>query len=79
MLTGDVVLMAPDDVPVKEFVVSGQWAFERYAHASTDTPLGGGAVVTDSGWGLVVYRHDSDGKWRVARDARGSERPVPAR
>jgi benzodiazapine receptor len=61
------------DRPVQEFVVSGDWAFERYSYTSTDTPLQGGAPRVDSGWGLVVYHHDTDGKWRVARDAWGSD------
>jgi ketosteroid isomerase-like protein len=67
------------DKPVQEFVVSGDWAFERYAYKSTDTPVGGGAVVEDTGWGLVVYHHDTDGTWRVARDAWGSDRPLPTK
>ena len=28
-------------------------------------------MVEDTGWGLVIYHHDADGKWRVARDAWG--------
>ena len=39
---------------MQEFVVNGDWAFERYAYKSTDTPVGGGAVVEDTGWGLVI-------------------------
>ena len=67
------------DKPVQEFVVSGDWAFERYSYKSTDTPLAGGPVVEDTGWGLVVYHHDHDGKWRVARDAFGPDHPAAAR
>ena len=66
------------DKPVQEFVVAGDWAFERYAYKSTDTPLAGGAAVTDTGWGFVVYHHDPDGKWRVARDAWGPDHPPQA-
>lgn len=62
-----------------EFVVAGEWAFERYAYKATDTPRGGGAVIQDTGWGLVIYHHDRDGKWRVARDAWGTDRPLPAK
>jgi ketosteroid isomerase-like protein len=64
------------DKPVQEFVVNGEWAFERYSYRSTDTPAGGGAVVEDTGWGLVIYHRDTDGKWRVARDAWGTDHPV---
>ena len=67
------------DKPVQEFVVSGDWAFERYSYKSTDTPLAGGAVVEDTGWGLVIYHHDADGKWRVARDAWGPDHPASAK
>ncbi len=63
------------DKPVQEFVVSGDWAFERYSYKSTDTPLAGGAPVEDTGWGLVIYHRDADGRWRVARDAWGPDHP----
>ena len=67
------------DKPVQEFVVNGEWAFERYSYKSTDTPAGGGAVVEDTGWGLVIYHRDPDGKWRVARDAWGTDHPVQSK
>ena len=63
------------DKPVLEFVVCGEWAFERYSYKSTDTPRAGGAVIEDTGWGLAIYHHDADGKWRVARDAFGPDHP----
>jgi len=59
--------------PVQEFVISGDYAFERYSYTSTDTPVGGGKNVVDTGWGLVVYHRDADGTWRVARDAFGPD------
>jgi ketosteroid isomerase-like protein len=64
------------DKPVKEFIVNGAWAFERYSYTSTDTPIAGGDAVTDTGWGLVIYHRDADGKWRVARDAWGPDHPA---
>ncbi len=66
------------DKTVSEFMVVGDWAFERYAYKEHDTPSGGGATVTDTGKGLLVYHHDADGKWRVARDAWNSDLPRPA-
>jgi ketosteroid isomerase-like protein len=62
-----------------EFVVAGDWAFERYSYKSADTPKGGGATVHDSGKGLNIYHHDSDSKWRVARDAWNTDLPLPAK
>ena len=67
------------DKPVQEFVVSGDHAFERYSYKSTDTPVGGGKPLVDTGWGLVVYRRDADGVWRVARDAFGPDHPPAGR
>jgi len=63
------------DKPVQEFVVNGDWAFERYSYVSTDTARVGGAVIRGTGWGLLIYHHDADGKWRVARDAFGPDNP----
>lgn len=67
------------DKPVQEFTVTGDYAFERYSYTSTDTPMGGGTDVVDTGWGLVVYHKDSDGTWRVARDAFGPDHPLPGK
>ena len=64
------------DKPVQEFTVSGDYALERYNYTSTDTPVGGGKDVVDTGWGLVVYRRGADGVWRVARDAFGPDHPA---
>ena len=57
------------DKPVKELVISGDYAFERDDYTSTDTPVAGGKPVVDTGWGFVVYHRERDGVWRVARDA----------
>jgi ketosteroid isomerase-like protein len=61
------------DKPVQEFTISGDNAIERYNYTSTDTPVGGGKDVVDTGWGLVIYHRDSDDVWRVSRDAFGSD------
>jgi ketosteroid isomerase-like protein len=67
---------------VPEFTVTGEWAFGRYVYTASDSIVihdpetEGGGTANDSGWGLVVYHHDADGAWRVARDAWGSERPA---
>ena len=67
------------DKPVHEFVVNGEWAFERYSYKSTDTSTGSGVIAEDTGWGLVIYHRDTDGKWRVARDAWGTDHPVQSK
>ena len=60
-----------------EFVVVGDWAFERYGYKSVDTPTAGGNAVTDTGSGINIYHRDTDGIWRVARDAWATAQPVP--
>lgn len=62
-----------------EFVVVGDWAIERYAYKSTDTPKAGGTPVHDTGKGINIYHHDADGKWRIARDAWNSDLPLPTK
>lgn len=57
------------------FTVSGDWAFERYTYKSTDTDKQTGAIATDVGKGINVYRRGSDGKWRVAIDGWSSDKP----
>lgn len=64
------------DKPVLEFVVNGDWAFERYSYAATDSSLEDGSVYEETGWGLAIYHRDADGKWRVARDAWGPDIPA---
>lgn len=67
---------------VQDFVVSGEWAFGRYVYTATDSVVihdpetEGGGTANDSGWGLVVYHRDRGGRWRMARDAWGSDRPA---
>jgi len=62
-----------------DLTVAGDWAFELYSYREHDTPKGGGAAVTDTGKGLVIYHHDADGRWRVARDAWSSDLPAPTK
>ena len=60
-----------------EFVVSGDWAFERYTYKVVDTPRDGGTAYSDTGSGINIYRLDKDGVWRVARDVWATNRPLP--
>lgn len=64
------------DKTTEEFEVAGEWAFERYSYKSVDTPRDGSTPTEDTGWGLVIYHHDIDDTWRVARDAFGPDHPA---
>jgi ketosteroid isomerase-like protein len=57
------------------FVVNGDWAFERYTYKSTDPDKKTGAVSTDVGKGINIFRRGTDGRWRVAIDGWSSDRP----
>ena len=59
-----------------DFIVSGNWAFERYAYKATNTDRKTGEVTHDTGKGINIYHHDADGKWRVARDGWSSDLPL---
>jgi ketosteroid isomerase-like protein len=58
------------------FVVTGDWAFERYRYQSRDIDKKTGAVTTDTGKGINIFRRGSDGRWRVAIDGWSSDRPA---
>lgn len=57
-------------------VVNGDWAFERYTYKSTDTDKKTGAVTTETGKGIIIFRRDVDARWRVAIDGWSSDRPA---
>jgi len=59
-----------------ETVARGEWAFQQYAYESEDTEKATGNVYRDTGKGIIVYHHDADGVWRVARDAWNSDLPI---
>jgi ketosteroid isomerase-like protein len=63
---------------VEEYMVFGEWAFGRYSWRTIVTPKAGGSTSYDKGWGLIVYHHDADGRWRVARDAWSADHPPPS-
>jgi|SRR5579863_507485 len=57
------------------FTVIGDWAFERYTYKSKDFDKKTGAVTTDQGKGINIFRRGSDGKWQVAIDGWSSDLP----
>jgi ketosteroid isomerase-like protein len=67
------------DKTASEFIVAGVSAFERCSYKQNDKPRDDRAPVTDTGKGLIVYHHDVDGTWRVARRAWNSDLPLPTK
>ena len=61
------------DFSVEEVKTSGDWAFERFSFRRTMTPAGGGEPATARGKGIHVYRRQSDGSWKIARDIWNSD------
>jgi uncharacterized protein (TIGR02246 family) len=53
---------------IRELRVLGDWAYVRNFIEITVTPPGG-ASVRRSGYTLTILRKDSDGRWRLTRDA----------
>jgi uncharacterized protein (TIGR02246 family) len=54
---------------IQEIQVLGNWAYLRNYIEMTMTPPGGGTPVRRSGYTLTILRKESDGRWRLARDA----------
>lgn len=53
---------------ILELRVLGDWAFIRSRIDMTITPAGGSGIRR-AGYTLTLLRKDSDGRWRLARDA----------
>jgi uncharacterized protein (TIGR02246 family) len=54
---------------IVELQVFGEWAFTRNRIDLTVTPPAG-EPVRRSGYTLTLYRNGTDGRWRLARDAK---------
>lgn len=53
---------------IKELKIFGEWAFARTYLEVTMTPEGG-EPMRRTGYTLTILHKESDGKWRLARDA----------
>jgi uncharacterized protein (TIGR02246 family) len=63
-----------------EVVVAGDWAFRRASVDWTVASTAGGEPVRDSAKYIIIYRRETDGSWRVARDIWNSNgQPQPTR
>jgi ketosteroid isomerase-like protein len=56
-----------------EVIATGDWAIEYAAERSKDIPVGDGDALEDVGKGIVIYRRQADGSWKVARDIWNSD------
>jgi uncharacterized protein (TIGR02246 family) len=54
---------------IQEIQVLGDWAYLRNYLEIEMTPPDGGTPVRRSGQTLTILRKESDGRWRLARDA----------
>ena len=54
---------------IEEIKVMDDWAYIRNRLKITVIPLDGSGPVSRSGFTLTILRKESDGKWRLARDA----------
>jgi uncharacterized protein (TIGR02246 family) len=54
---------------IQEIQVLGDWAYLRNYIEMTMTPRGASKPVRRSGYTLTILRKESDGRWRLARDA----------
>jgi hypothetical protein len=52
------------------------YLWRRCRYKSTDVDKKTGAVTTDKGKGINIFRHGADGKWRMAIDGWGSDIPI---
>ena len=60
-----------------ELVAAGDWAMEYASERVRDVPVDGGEALEDVAKGIIVYRRQADGTWKVARDIWNSDLPAP--
>lgn len=53
---------------IVELQVSGDWAFTRN-HIELTVTMADGETMRRGGYTLTLYRKESDGRWRLMRDA----------
>src|SRR5262245_35248223 len=53
---------------IQELQILGDWAYLRNYIEMTATPLSG-APMRRTGYTLTILRKESDGRWRITRDA----------
>ena len=58
--------------------VSGDLGVVHYVGTLTVTPKKGGPAVTETIKGIHVYKRQSDGSWKIARDVWNTDAPPPA-
>jgi uncharacterized protein (TIGR02246 family) len=54
---------------IHELKILGDWAYLRNFVEMTITPKSGDAAISRSGFTLTILRKESDGRWRLSRDA----------
>jgi uncharacterized protein (TIGR02246 family) len=60
-----------------DLVVAGEYAFETGAFAMNMVLKSGGAAMPDKGKYIVVWKRDSDGSWKIHRDAWNADSAPP--
>ena len=61
---------------VDEVVVSGDWAFVRWAGTGTVTPKDGGEPSEFNRKGITIFQRQPDNSWKIARVIWNSNLPV---
>ena len=53
---------------IDEVIVAGDWAYGRGTFSETLREKASGTIVVDAGKFSGLWRHGSDGSWKIARD-----------
>lgn len=63
---------------VEEVRVDSNLAFERGRYSIQLTPKSGGDPMQENGKYITIYRRETGGDWKIARDIWNSDEPLPA-
>jgi uncharacterized protein (TIGR02246 family) len=62
---------------IEDLVVAGDYAIDTGTYAMTMKPKAGGDAFPDKGKYLAVWKRQSDGSWKLFKDAWNADAPPP--
>ena len=64
-------------VPLKNFVL-GEYGFDEGIDTAVDIPRAGGKPIRSDCKGILIYKRQANGEWRIFRDIWNSNKSQPA-
>ena len=64
-----------ETITVEETEIAGDRAFARGAYTVRTTPKAGGETVEEVGKGIMIFKRQSDGSWKISHNIWNTDNP----